>query len=83
MEIEKNTQCIIFSKECFPNRKYIKRWFEKRKIELPKSKNPIKSFDDVFRVRLKNPNKFIRSTYHEEWINPYVCMVLGEIKDEK
>lgn len=76
----KDLQCVIFDREIFANRKYIKLWFEKRNLEIPNKKNPIKCFYNVFRVRLKDPNKFIKSSFEERDLNPFVCLVYGKQK---
>lgn len=51
-------QCVIFNGEYFETKKQVKDWIERKGFKLLKNKNPIKKFDNCYRVRQKEPKLF-------------------------
>lgn len=50
-------QSIVFNREYY-TKKTAKSWILKNNYILMKNKNPIKKYDNTWRVRQKNPNTF-------------------------
>ena len=50
-------QSIVFNREYY-TKKTAKNWIIKNNYILMKNKNPIKKYDNTWRVRQKNPNTF-------------------------
>lgn len=51
-------QSVIFNRDFYPNKISVKNWILMHGFILQKKKEPIKKYDNTYRVRQRNPNKF-------------------------
>ncbi len=59
-------QCLIFNGEVFDNKAKVKNWVLSNGFKLLNKKNPVKKFDNNYRVRQKEPNLFKPFNLHHK-----------------
>ena len=73
-------QSVIFKKSIFPTRRIVKQWIFNNGFKLLKYKRePIKKNPNVWRVRQREPDYFIKSSFRTKIIRKGVMIVYGKI----
>lgn len=73
-------QSLVFDKEYWRYKKDIKEWIRRKGYKLQKHKKPIKSYDNTFRVRQRDPWRFNKSTFKSKKFGKGITAVFGNIK---
>ena len=77
-------QCLVFDRRIFKTKRAIKDWLRRHNYKLPRhKKDPIRKYDNEYRVLLKYAGYFHKNTFRAHKIQKGIKIIKGYLKPRK